>query len=170
MPALQSHANLQLSKRRNRKITTSTLEVWQHSAWTPEHCYIRGPVHFQDVKSPNISNTLWCSEAILGHIWPQLHHTHILLMIDLRGHSAWKCNQTFANICLLYVLFYFNYPSPLKSFWIFASCFIFLSAVANNLYEASIQRIQVYVRILVIRGNDGVWRHDPSLGLLILVG
>lgn len=104
MLALQSHANLQLSKRRNRKITTSTLEVWQHSAWTPEHWYIRGPVHFQDVKSPNISNTLWCSAAIFGHIWPQLHHTQILLMIDLRGHSAWKRNQTFASLFTLSII------------------------------------------------------------------
>lgn len=53
-----------------------------------------------DVKSPNISNTLWCSEAILGHIWPQISHAHVSLTIDLRGPFACKCNETFGCLFL----------------------------------------------------------------------
>lgn len=129
MPALQSHTNLKLSRRRNRKITTSTLEVWQHSSWTPEHWYIRGPVHFRDVKSSNISNTLWCSEAILGHIWPQIYHTHILLMRDVRGHRNVIKHLVLCLFTLSIILLFFHISFKTFNFFFLAH---FLSAVANS--------------------------------------
>lgn len=102
IPALQSHANLHLSKRRNRKITTWRLELWPHSARSPEH---QRASPFPGCEIPQyFKHTLKFRSYFRAHR-PQVYDPLILLIIDLRGRFAWKCNQTLGSLFVFYIFY-----------------------------------------------------------------